>query len=160
MMEIWVEIRWEPSPLTEKWVEELTRRVLRAMNLEKAQVSISVVGDDEMARLNGQYLGRPWTTNVMAFSQVEGEGGSVTPNLLGDVVICGDTCLREAQEAGMDFRERFLELLVHGILHLLGRDHEGGEKERSSMEEEEEMIVSKVQKEWLGTTENGPNLPR
>jgi len=159
-MEIWVEIRWDPSPITEEWVEEITSRVLRAVNLEEAQVSISVVGDDEMARLNGQYLGRPWTTNVMAFSQVEGEGGYLTPNLLGDVVICGDTCLREAEEAGMDFRERFLELLVHGILHLLGRDHEGDERERNSMEKEEETIVSKVQRDWLSNPENGSDLPR
>lgn len=145
-MEIWVDVRWKPSPVRKRWVRDLARDVLNAVGLKEAQLSISVVSDEEMTRLNEKYLGRPRTTNVIAFSQLEGEGGELTPNLLGDVVICGDTCAREAKEAEMEFGERFLELLVHGILHLLGRDHEADEERRESMEKEEEMIISKVKK--------------
>ncbi len=92
-----------------------------------------IVDDDEIAELNERYLGHPGPTNVIAFPMQEGDFAHINPGLLGDVVISAQTAEREGQAAGMDFLHRFDQLLIHGILHLCGYDHE------KSLEEEERM---------------------
>ena len=83
--------------------------------------------DPQIEKLNQQYLKRQGPTNVIAFPMREGEFSDLTPHLLGDVVISTDTAAKEAQNAGMSLEQRFNELLVHGILHLFGYDHENSE---------------------------------
>jgi probable rRNA maturation factor len=74
--------------------------------------------------LNRQYLGKDRPTNVISFAMNEGECSGVNPEVLGDVVISAATAAREAAEEGMPFFERLSFLLLHGILHLVGYDHE------------------------------------
>jgi probable rRNA maturation factor len=103
------------------------------------ELSILIVSDQEIADLNKTYLDRSGPTNVMAFPMQEGPFGDITPRLLGDVVISLDTAAREAQQAGMTTESRFDQLLVHGILHLFGFDHDktaGGAKAMRIKEEE------------------------
>jgi probable rRNA maturation factor len=64
----------------------------------------------------------------------EGEFSYLSPHLLGDVVISTDTAAEEAQNSGMSMEQRFKELLVHGILHLFGYDHETSEQDARKME--------------------------
>jgi probable rRNA maturation factor len=81
------------------------------------------VDDAAIARLNADYRGTPRPTDVLSFSQIEGagpEGG----HLLGDVVISVETARRQARERGRPLDEEVAALLVHGVLHLLGYDHE------------------------------------
>jgi len=95
------------------------------------------VDDEEIHRLNLQYLGRDRPTNVIAFP-MDGPDG----RLLGDVVISTETAQREARERGVSFEEHLALLLIHGILHLLGYDHErGGEEELRMREKEEELLA-------------------
>ncbi len=91
------------------------------------------VDDEEMANLNALYLGREGPTNVLAFPQLEGDHPETTRELLGDVVISADTAAAEAEEAGISVEQRVFELMVHGILHLVGYDH-GEETEAGEME--------------------------
>jgi len=82
----------------------------------------------------------------------EGEGGGVQPGLLGDVVICADTAARDAAEAGLPFESELYFLLLHGILHLLGYDHERGtEQEAQQMEAREKELFAIVEREFLTT---------
>jgi probable rRNA maturation factor len=74
--------------------------------------------------MNATFLKRKGPTNVLAFPMQEGRFAGLSPNLLGDVVISVDTAEREGLAAGLDLDERFTQLLVHGILHLCGYDHE------------------------------------
>ena len=74
----------------------------------------------------------------------EGEFPDLTPDLLGDVVISTDTAAREAQVASMSMERRFNELLVHGILHLMGYDHETSEKDTRIMEEKSRELVELI----------------
>jgi probable rRNA maturation factor len=99
----------------------------------EAELSLLVVDDDAIAPLNHQYLGRTGPTNVIAFAMQEGAFADVSPDLLGDVVISVDTCQREAAAAGVSFDRRFVELLIHGILHLFGYDHETSPAEAERM---------------------------
>ena len=77
-----------------------------------------------MARLNLQYRGKDYPTNVLAFSQAEGETAAAQPQLLGDVVICTDRAADDAKELGYTEDEMVTYLLIHGILHLVGYVHD------------------------------------
>ena len=90
--------------------------------------------DPQIEVLNQQYLNRQGPTNVIAFAMREGEFSHLTPHLLGDVVISVDTTAKEAKDGGMTMERRFNELLIHGILHLFGYDHENDAEEARRME--------------------------
>ncbi len=89
--------------------------------------------DNGIRDLNATYRNTDKATNVLSFPMQEGEFSDITPGLLGDVVISLDTAAREADEAGIALDERMSQLLIHGILHLLGFDHEQGEDAAEEM---------------------------
>jgi probable rRNA maturation factor len=99
------------------------RRLLRALRLAEAELSIVLVSDREMHALNRDWRGRDRPTDVLSFAQREGAGGA-PDGLLGDVVISIDTARRQAHERGDTLAREGDRLLVHGLLHLLGYDHE------------------------------------
>jgi probable rRNA maturation factor len=72
----------------------------------------------------------------------EGEGKQISPHLLGDVVVSLDTARREAEEGGIAWEVRLAALVIHGVLHLLGRDHVGDEAQARRMADEEERILA------------------
>jgi rRNA maturation RNase YbeY len=143
-VQIWIDIQHPEPAVSEAWIAGIAGAILEALELPEAELSLLFVDDPDIARMNRRYLKRKGATNVIAFSQREGEGNQVTPHLLGDVVISLDTCQREAEEAGIPFDERFRHLLIHGILHLLGYDHEGDEEEARRMEAEEQRVASAI----------------
>lgn len=117
---------------------------------EQTEVSVSITGDRTIARINRDYLAKDRPTNVISFSLQEGEFGGISPHALGDVIISADTAAREAQEAGQPFFERLMFLLMHGILHLCGYDHErSGEEEARKMEQKEKELFLILKKEGL-----------
>jgi probable rRNA maturation factor len=80
----------------------------------------------------------------------EGEGGGVQPDLLGDVVISAETAARDASEAQNSFESELYFLLLHGILHLLGYDHERGtEEDAKLMEAREREVFTLIREEFL-----------
>jgi len=107
-----------------------------------SELSILIVDDREIAELNEEYLDRKGPTNVIAFPMQEGEFSRINPFLLGDVVISVETAAREGEEAGIPLEERMDELLVHGILHLFGFDHEKTEKEARKMEKKTLALIT------------------
>jgi probable rRNA maturation factor len=126
----------------------VAERILSASELPDSELAVTVVGDREIRRLNREYLGRDKTTNVISFPMNEGEFSSVHPGLLGDVVICAGTAEREAEAAGISFWERLCALLLHGILHLTGHDHErSGEDEAARMEAKERELLALLETE-------------
>jgi probable rRNA maturation factor len=80
-----------------------------------------------MRRFNRDFRGKDKPTDVLSFSQLEGESPVPSPSL-GDLVISVDTTKRQAKEYGVTYTQEFLRLMVHGILHLHGYDHEGVSK--------------------------------
>ncbi len=74
----------------------------------------------------------------------EGEFSHLSPHLLGDVVISTDTAAKEAQNSGMSMEQRFKELLVHGILHLFGYDHEISEQDARKMEKKSQELLELI----------------
>ena len=120
------------------------------MGLATSELSVVIVGDRAIRRLNREYLGRDKATNVISFSMQEGEFAGLNPNMLGDVVISADTAALEAEGGGIPFATRLHFLLLHGILHLAGYDHErSGEAEACRMEEKEREIFALLEGEGL-----------
>jgi probable rRNA maturation factor len=105
------------------------------------ELSILIVDDPQIETLNRDYLHHEGPTNVISFPMQEGECSGVNPHILGDVVISVDTAKREAEMAGIPFHLRFMQLLIHGILHLAGYDHEGTEADAEKMEAKSDELI-------------------
>jgi len=130
-------------------LRKVAERILSALACpEGTELSVSIVGDRTIRGINREYLDRDRPTNVISFSLQEGEWAGIAPHALGDVVISADTAAREAGEGGMTTFERLSFLLLHGILHLLGYDHErSGEAEAVRMEKKERELFGLLKKE-------------
>ena len=120
----------------------LARRVLTAAGEPEAQLSLLLVGDRRMRRLNRLYRGRDYPTDVLAFPMREA-GGPASP-LLGDVVIALPQAARQAKQDGHFLDQELATLLIHGTLHLLGYDHERGGREAERMRRKERAILQSV----------------
>jgi probable rRNA maturation factor len=132
-------------------LKKVAVKILSALGCpEGTELSVSIVGDRSIRIINREYLAKDRPTNVISFSLQEGECGGVNPLALGDVIISADTAAREADEGGMEFFERLSFLLLHGILHLRGYDHErSGEEEAEKMRQKEQQLFKILMKEGL-----------
>lgn len=106
------------------------QRVLRELERSGAELSIALVDDATIAELNRKYRNKAGPTDVLSFSQHEGERAGLAGNLLGDVVISLETAARQARQAHRGLDSEVAQLLVHGILHLIGHDHEQDDEAR------------------------------
>jgi len=108
------------------------------------EVSVSLVSDEEIHDLNRTYRGIDRPTDVLSFAMLEGEEMAVPdenmPELLGDIVISGETAIRQAEEYRHSVGRELAFLLVHGFLHLLGYNHETPAEEREMFEIQEEVL--------------------
>jgi probable rRNA maturation factor len=112
---------------------------LRAVGESASELSIAVVTDDEIAALNAEHRGKPSATDVLSFSLLEGEHADQRGALLGDVVIGIETAARQARVAHRGLDDEVARLLIHGILHLLGWDHEEAEEAKQMRAEERRL---------------------
>ena len=118
-----------------RWAE----RMLRCLGLAEAELSIALTDDREIHELNRVFRDRDQPTDVLAFAMREGEHGGAHPvgdgrasrELLGDVVISIDTARRQASRRGHDLEREVRELLAHGLLHLVGFDHQTNAEARA-----------------------------
>lgn len=126
----------------------MAERILSDSGYPDSELCVIVTGDRAIRRLNRDYLGRDKATNVISFPMQEGEYTGVNPELLGDIVISADTAAREAAEGDMPFFSRLSFLLLHGILHLTGYDHErSGDEEAARMEAREQELFAILERE-------------
>lgn len=95
------------------------------MACERCELSILLTSDDEIRALNASFRGKDKATDVLSFSQREGDGHLEHSSSLGDVVISVETAQRQAKEAGVECGAELIRLLIHGVLHLVGYDHVG-----------------------------------
>lgn len=147
--------------------------ILSDVGETSAELGILFVGDQRMRSLNCRYRGKDRTTDVLAFAvretrtphahrQAQGRPLAHMPDMLGDVVISVPTARRQAIAAGRTLDEELAWLLVHGILHLCGYDHERSEKEACRMHRRERMIlrsIARLQKRANRTRYGSTDLP-
>jgi probable rRNA maturation factor len=138
---------------------DLTRRVLESISLKgDVEVSLLFVDEDSMAELNERFMGETGPTDVLAFpieddpepaGRSPDEGGTgpggpaedpEIPLMLGDIVVCPAVAQKNAKKNGGKYEDEVELLVVHGLLHLLGMDHE---------EDEEARLMEKRQRDLL-----------
>ena len=117
-----------------KWVAAALKGRIR-----QADLAIRIVDEREGSALNRHYRGKDGATNVLSFPAGLPEG--VKLPLLGDLVICAPVVAREAAEQGKPVAAHYAHLTVHGVLHLLGWDHED-DKDAEAMEQLEREILA------------------
>lgn len=119
-------------------------RLLQLLDLARAEVSVVLLDDAEMAAYNEQYRKKKGPTNVLAFP-VEHEAGAVLPEAeLGDILVSVDTARREATAEGVSLHHRITRLVIHGLLHLIGYDHERSEDEALHMWDFEQQLEERL----------------
>ncbi len=128
------------------------------MGYPDAELSILILDDDGIQKINCKYLQRDHPTNVISFAMQEGEGAGIVPTLLGDVVISAERAATDATEAGIHFMHEVWFLLVHGVLHLLGYDHERGTVAEAKRMEAKELEVFNLLLQEFSLNTNDLNI--
>ncbi|HOF04033.1 MAG TPA: rRNA maturation RNase YbeY [Syntrophales bacterium] len=140
-MNIRIENRQKAITVDSRKIRRTLTKLLRSMGEAEAEVSLLLVDDEGIREINRSYLNRDYPTNVISFSMREGNWGQLNPDLLGDIVVSVETARRDGERSGLSFTEAVDFLLIHGLLHLLGYDHEGDDpREKRRMEEKEEEL--------------------
>ena len=119
------------------------RRLLDALRMPDAELSLLLVSDAVMRQLNRDWRGTDRPTDVLSFAQGEGPGGAPS-GLLGDVVISIDTARRQAAARAATLGSELDRLLIHGVLHLLGYDHERSPAEARRMQRRERALARRL----------------
>lgn len=120
-------------------LKKRARAIMKALGHAKSELSIDLVGDREIRELNQSYRKKDRATDVLSFSLVEGEWSGFRGAMLGDVVISVETAAREARTRHRSLDDEVTRLLIHGVLHLLGHDHEDDDEARRMRAEERRL---------------------
>ncbi|MGK0673454.1 MAG: rRNA maturation RNase YbeY [Halothiobacillaceae bacterium] len=141
MLELEIQYPEEASPVDLPDKTSFTRWVREALGERTTSLTLRLASMTEMAALNQQYRGKAHATNVLSFP-LEFPPESGIP-YIGDIVICPEVVAREAIEQGKPLEAHYAHLTVHGVLHLLGYDHET-EDQAIEMETLETQILARL----------------
>lgn len=131
-MKIQIENKQTKIKIERRKIRSTVLKLLKIMDCANKELSISFVDDNTIKQLNNHYLQRDNSTNVLSFSLHDGEYGNINPNILGDIVISAETAQRDAAISDLSLSEEIDFLLIHGLLHLLGFNHENTTKTQTT----------------------------
>src|SRR5690606_28838611 len=120
-----------------------------ALANERLEASLLFTSDAEIHNLNREWRQRDKPTNVLSFPRLEREGlldlaPDGPPEMLGDIALAYETCAREAAEKGIPLEHHAAHLIVHGLLHLAGHDHEISDEDAEAMEALETKALARL----------------
>jgi len=124
------------SRVDKNFLKRVAKKVLKEENRERAELSIALIGPAKIRELNKKYRKKNKITDVLAFP--DSEMG------FGEIIICPEQVKKNAKRFGENFEKELARVLVHGILHLLGYDHEKDERGARIMKVKEEFYLSKI----------------
>ncbi len=145
-MKILIKNQQRHRPLNKTKIIRASRQILSFLEKPMAELSILFVGDRKMLQLNKVYRGICKTTDVLSFDAKIPIRQSGANNVLGDIVINVSKAESQAKISGTGFYDEIYRLLVHGILHLLGYDHENSSYKARIMKEKEQEILYATKK--------------
>ena len=120
----------------EGFLRRVAEKVLKGENKKDSELSIALIGQGKMRKLNKKYRGKNRVTDVLAFPNKEIG--------LGEIVICLREVKKNAKRYGLTFEKELSRVLIHGLLHLLGYDHEISEKKTKEMEGKQDYYLFEV----------------
>jgi len=118
----------------EKFLKKVVKKVFKKEKKEKAELSIALIGQGRIRELNKKYRKKNRATDILAFP---GDG-------LGEIVICLREVKKNAKKYKASFEKELARVLIHGLLHLLGYNHEKSEKAAQKMEEKQNYYLEKI----------------
>ena len=124
------------SPVSQKYINHIVESVLKKCKVRGVDFSLHLIGDQKMKRLNRQYRGQEKTTDVLSFAMEDGKD-------LGDIFISVPQIKRQAKLFEVSMKEEFTRIFIHGILHLLGYNHQkvGDAKKMFALQE---LLLKKI----------------
>ena len=135
----------ETLPVDIEAIEKQADQILDYLDVSDKELSVLVVDDARIRQLNHQYRDKDYATDVLSFPQLdEDEEPGIDQHLLGDVVLSIETAELQAKEHDLSLEEELILLLIHGILHLMGFDHERSDSEAVAMQKKSRMLFDKL----------------
>ncbi len=128
-------------------IKRTAKKLLAAVDQRESALSISFVDDQEIRELNRAHRGKDKPTDVLSFPLWEEGDAHLGEHLLGDVVISVDTARRQAADYDASLEAEINRLLIHGVLHVMGHDHEET-AEREEMRAEERRLAQAIGLIW------------
>jgi probable rRNA maturation factor len=131
--------------LADDLLVQAAEAALQARSIEQAEISVALLGDEDIRELNARHLGHDWVTDVISFALWQ----PGDPVVVGDIYIGAGQAERQALDEGVSLEEELVRLVVHGTLHVTGMDHPDGAEARagSPMYVLQESIVAKICRE-------------
>ena len=117
------------------------RRLLLAIGRPDSELSVVLVSDNIIQSYNAMYRGKDQPTDVLSFAMQEGQFGEVNPLVLGDIVISVPTAQRQASRSKRTVLDQVTFLMTHGLLHLVGYDHETDAQELEMNKESRRLMA-------------------
>jgi len=123
----------------EKFLKRVAQTVLKGEDKKEHILSIALINEEEIRGLNKKYLKKDKPTDVLSFSQTSDFSEKIIEfkNVLGEVVICPQVVVKNAKDFNISFEKELAKVLIHGILHLLGYNHEKSDQKRKNMQKKE-----------------------
>jgi len=126
-------------------IKEQIGKILTSLDCNEHEISILFVGDPGIRDLNHQFRGMDCPTDVLSFPQLsEGEAEPPGAPVLGDIAISLETARQQSKNHGLSLGEELTLLLIHGILHLLGYDHEISDQEEERMRKKTRELFAMI----------------
>jgi len=132
----------------------VAKKVLKGENREREKISLAFISKEEIKKLNKKFRGKNKPTDVLSFDlttsykffnpEFRTEGLPTTNSELGEIVICPEVVKENSGKNRIAFEEEIIRVFMHGILHLLGYNHEKSEKEAQKMEAKEKFYLNKI----------------
>ena len=144
-MEILINNEFPEIKVDARKIEQQIGKVLISLDCNEHEISILFIGDQRIRDLNHQFRDIDLPTDVLSFPQIlAGELETPGALILGDVAISLETARCQSEEHGLSFEEELTLLLIHGILHLLGYDHEVSDQEEERMRSKTRELFSLI----------------
>ncbi len=142
-MKIQIDNNQNKIKIDRRIIRSKVAKLLRYLDCADKEISLSFVNDKIIQDLNNQYRNKNKPTDVLSFCLQEGDFGDINPDILGDIVISVDTAKTNALKGNISFDQEINFLIIHGLLHLLGYDHENTtpDEARKMRKKEKELFV-------------------
>lgn len=139
-MEILISNNQDQYPIKTSQIQSQIGQVLEKLKETDCELSLLLTDDKEIQALNKAYRDLDKATDVLSFPQDEDAVNESGDTLLGDVAISVETAARQAEEHHLSFNEELILLAIHGILHLLGYDHERSPQDAHIMQDKTQAV--------------------